>query len=1036
MPGHTEHDFETAIEARLLAAGGYRKRMPSDFDEARALFPADVIGFLRDSQPARWQALEALLGARTEATVLEALTKELALKGTLHVSRHGFKCYGKTLRMAYFRPNSGMNPEAQAKYARNRLTLTRQVAFASVLKKADGTPRRCILDVTLAVNGLPVATIELKNPQTGQRATEATRQYREDRDERDLLFAFKQRALVHFAVDPDEIWMTTRLKGRDTIFLPFNRGDRHGAGNPPVEGDWKTHYLWDEVLAADSLLDILQRFMHLEVKERQVKTDKCLRTIRKETMIFPRYHQLDAVRRLVAHARAHGSGHNYLVQHSAGSGKSNTIAWLAHRLAGLHDANDEKVFHTVVVVTDRRVLDQQMQNTIYQFEHKTGVVEKIEEDTRQLARALSGGTPIVISTIQKFPFIARALSRLERDGESVKIDTEGKRYAVIVDEAHSSQSGETATALRGMLNRDGIEAAVAAQLSDEEDDDLDTEARAAILRAAQQRARQPNLSFFAFTATPKFKTKALFDEPGPSGASPFHEYSMRQAIEEDFIVDVLAHYTTHQRFYGLIKQVENDPEVPRKQAVKALTRYMELHPVNIEQVVGTIVEHFRLHVLHELGGRAKAMVVTGSRLSAVKYKIAFDAYIKQNRYEGIRSLVAFSGAVTDPELPDSSYTEVAMNDGLAESELPEAFDGDEYRVLLVAEKYQTGFDQPLLQTMYVVKKLAGVQAVQTLSRLNRTAPGKKRTFVLDFVNTEEDIFKAFKPYYETTPVGDDVDPHRLSELQHKLLAPAVFTRADIDAFAAIWYRPTRESSTQDHQRMSAVLDAVVDRFDRLDEKPQDEFRGLLTAYRNLYAFLSQIVPYQDSDLEKLYTFVRNLIAKLPMQGGGEFSLEDEVGLRYYRLRQMTDGSIDLGKGESYPLKGPTDVGTSRVADAPVPLSTLVDKLNERFGTNFTEADQLFFDQIRVSAEHHEGIREAARANNLSDFASYLERVLDELFIERMDGNEDIFARVMSDRQFRSTASEHLAFELFERIRSGQARPGPESSASPVMGSDP
>lgn len=1023
MPAHSEHAFETAIEARLLAAGGYAKRAPSDFDETSALFPADVIGFVQDSQPVRWQALQALLGVRTEATVLEALTKELAIKGTLHVLRHGFKCYGKTLRMAYFQPNSGMNPEAQAKYAHNRLTLTRQVAFASVLKKPDGSPRRCILDVTLAVNGLPVATIELKNPLTGQRAADAIHQYRHDRDARDLLFAFKQRALVHFAVDPDEAWMTTRLQGRETVFLPFNRGHAHGAGNPPVEGDWKTHYLWDEVLVADSLLDILQRFMHLEVKERQIKTDKGPRTVRRETMIFPRYHQLDAVRRLVTHARAHGSGRNYLVQHSAGSGKSNTIAWLAHRLASLHDANDDKVFHTVVVVTDRRVLDQQMQNTIYQFEHKTGVVEKIEEDTRQLARALSGGTPIVISTIQKFPFIARALSRLERDGEDVKIDTEGKRYAVIVDEAHSSQSGETATALRGMLNRDGIEAAVAAQLSDEEDDDLDLETRAAILRAAQQRARQPNLSFFAFTATPKFKTKALFDEPGPSGTSPFHEYSMRQAIEEDFIVDVLAHYTTYQRFYGLIKQVESDPEVPRKQAVKVLTRYMELHTVNIEQVVGTIIEHFRLHVMHELGGRAKAMVVTASRLSAVKYKLAFDHYIKQNGYEGIRSLVAFSGAVEDPKLPGSSYTEVAMNDGLAESELPEAFDGDEYRVLLVAEKYQTGFDQPMLQTMYVVKKLAGVQAVQTLSRLNRTAPGKNRTFVLDFVNKEEDIFKAFKPYYETTPVGENADPHRLSELQHTLLTPAVFTRADIDAFASIWYRPTRESSAQDHQRMNAVLDAVVQRFELLDEKPQDAFRGVLTAYRNLYAFLSQIVPYQDSDLEKLYTFVRNLIAKLPAQGGdSEFSLEDEVGLRFYRLRQMTDGSIDLGKGEAYPLKGPTDVGTSRVADAPVPLSTLVEKLNERFGTQFTEADQLFFDQIRVSAERNETIRDAAHANNLSDFTAYLERVLDELFIERMDGNEDIFARVMSDRQFRSTASQHLAFELFERIRAGKTMP--------------
>ncbi|MDO0855232.1 type I restriction endonuclease subunit R [Xanthomonas campestris] len=901
------------------------------------------------------------------------------------------------------------------------------MSFTSVLKRPDGKPKRCIIDVTLAVNGLPVVTVELKNPLTGQPASEAIHQYQHDRDERDRLFAFKQRALVHFAIDPDEAWMTTRLKGRETVFLPFNRGDQHGAGNPPVPGNWKTHYLWDEVLNADSLLDILQRFMHLEIKERQIITDKGVRTVRKETMIFPRYHQLDAVRRLVGHARAHGSGHNYLVQHSAGSGKSNSIAWLAHRLASLHDAHEEKVFHSVVVVTDRRVLDQQLQNTIYQFEHKTGVVEKIDEDTRQLARALSGGTPIIISTIQKFPFIARALARLEADGEDVKLDTAGKRFAVIVDEAHSSQSGETAMTLRGMLNRDGIEAAVAAQLSDEEDDELDEATRAAILREAQKRARQPNLSFFAFTATPKFKTKVLFDTPGPSGESPFHEYSMRQAIEEGFIMDVLANYTTYKRFFGLIKQVENDPEVSRKQAAKALTRYMELHPVNIEQVVSVIVEHFRLHVMHELGGRAKAMVVTGSRLAAVKYKLAFDRYIKDNRYDGIRSLVAFSGTVEDPEDPGASYTEVAMNDGLAESELPEAFERDDYRVLLVAEKYQTGFDQPLLQTMYVVKKLAGVQAVQTLSRLNRMAPGKKRTLVLDFVNKEEDIHKAFKPYYESTPIGENAGPEKLSELQHKLLTPAILTPADVDAFAQAWYRPKREHSGSDHKQMNAVLDAVVQRFKAQEEEKQDEFRGLLTAYRNLYAFLSQIVPYQDSDLEKLYTFVRNFMTKLPPADDGKaFVLDDEVSLRYYRMQQLTDGSIDLTQGELYSLKGPTDVGTSRVADEAVSLSSLVEKLNVRFGTDFNEADQLFFDQIKISAEASEQIKEAAKANNLRDFTAYLGRVLDELFIERMEGNEEIFSRIMTDREFRSAASEHLAFEIFEKSRRSLPGDGPTS----------
>ena len=595
-----------------------------------------------------------LLGKKAASTVLDSLSKELDLKGTLHVLRHGFKCYGKTFRLAYFRPNTRMNPEAAEHYAENRLTITRQVAFTSVMKKADGNNRRCIIDVTLAVNGIPVVTAELKNPLTGQRAADAMRQYENERDERDLLFAFKKRALVHFAVDPDEVWMTTRLMGKETDFLPFNRGNSHGAGNRPVKGNWKTHYLWDEVLQADSLLEILQRFMHLEVKEKQLRTDKGVRTVRKETMIFPRYHQLDAVRKLVAHARANGVGRNYLIQHSAGSGKSNSIAWLAHRLSSLHDARDEKVFHSVVVVTDRRVLDQQLQATIYQFEHKTGVVEKIDEDTQKLARALSQGTPIVITTIQKFPFISQALSTLEKRGSGVKIDTAGKRFAVIVDEAHSSQSGETATVLRGMLNKAGIEAAIAAQLSDEEDDDLSDDAKAAVLRDALQRSRQPNLSFFAFTATPKFKTKALFDEPGSSGASPFHEYTMRQAIEEGFVMDVLQNYTTYKRFFGLIKQIEDDPDVPRRKAAKVLTRYLELHPVNIEQVVSVIIEHFRLYVMHELGGRAKAMVVTGSRLAAVKYKLAFDRYIKETGYTGIRSLVAFSGTVEDPDVPGSS----------------------------------------------------------------------------------------------------------------------------------------------------------------------------------------------------------------------------------------------------------------------------------------------------------------------------------------------------------------------------------------------
>ena len=1021
MSGHTEPDFEKAIQSGLTGSGGYEARKPNKFNEGLALFPDDVSGFLRDSQPTKWRVLESLLGAKVESTVLEALSKELALKGTLHVLRHGFNCYGKTLRMAYFRPNTTMNPESSASYVCNRLTISRQINFVSVLKKPNGKNRRCIIDVTLAVNGIPVVTAELKNPLTGQRAVDAIHQYRIDRDERDLLFTFKQRALVHFAVDPDEVWMTTRLQGRDTTFLPFNRGNGYGAGNPPVEGNWKTHYLWDEVLQADSLLEILQRFIHIE--EQRFKTGKGMRTIKQETIIFPRYHQLDVVRKLVAHARTNGSGRNYLIQHSAGSGKSNSIAWLAHRLASLHNERDEKVFHSVIVVTDRRVLDQQLQSTIYQFEHKGGVVEKIDEDTQQLAAALSQGTPIVITTIQKFPFISQALSTLEKKGSGVKIDTADKRFAVIVDEAHSSQSGETAATLRGLLNKEGIEAAIAAQISDEEEDDnFSDEVKAEILRQAMQRTRQPNLCFFAFTATPKFKTMALFDEPSPSGKPPFHEYSMRQAIEEGFIMDVLQNYTTYTRFFGLIKQIENDPTVPKREAAKTLTRYLELHPVNIDQVISVIIEHFRLNVMHEIGGRARAMVVTDSRLAAVKYKIAFDNYIKEHSYTGIRSLVAFSGSVQDPDHPGSSYTEASMNEGLSESELPKAFEHGDYRVLLVAEKYQTGFDQPLLQTMYVVKKLAGVHAVQTLSRLNRIALGKSRTFILDFVNKEEEIYRAFKPYYETTRVGENADPHRLSELQHNLLQKAIFTTQDVDAFSEVWYRTKRDHSTTDHRKMNAILDAVIQVFIGCAEEEQEQFYELLSAYRNLYAFLSQIIPYQDSQLERLYTFVRNLLAKLPPPGGRQrFVLDNEVALQFFRLQQMAEGSIDLTDGDVDPLKGPTDVGTAGTKSHEEALSSIVDHLNERFGTEFTEADQLFFDQIRATAESNESIAEVALANNLENFSAYLNNILDELFVERMDGNEEIFDRVITDAHFRSVAHEYLAREIFDRVREDQNR---------------
>lgn len=1004
---HTERDFENDIEEALLKNGGYNQGDPAGYDADRALFPADMLSFVQATQPKILDYLQSLHKDKTPAVLIDSLAKELDSKGMLDVLREGFKCSGKTVKAAFFAPNTGMDPQALERYQANSLSVIRQV------KTKSGV----IPDIVLAVNGLPVATLELKNVMSATRWTveHAKNQYKYERDPREKLFAFKQRCLVHFAVDTEQVFMTTKLEGKDTFFLPFNRGFEHGAGNPPMAGDVRTGYLWQEVLVKDSLLDILARFMHLVVEEKTVATEKGLKRHVKETMIFPRYHQLDAVRKLVAHTAVNGSGHNYLVQHSAGSGKSNSIAWLAHRLSSLHDANDEKIFHSVVVITDRRVLDKQLQDTIFQFEHKLGVVQKIDENTQQLAKALADGVPIIISTIQKFPFITRAIQTLEKKGETVNIATAGKRFAVIVDEAHSSQSGETAMELKSILNKEGIESTIAAQLLDDEDDSLSTEAQKAMLRAQLKRTRQPNLSFFAFTATPKYKTLAVFDEPGESGEAPFHHYSMRQAIEEGFILDVLQGYTCYKRYYKLIQDIEDDPSVPRKKAARALARFVDLHDYNIGQKVEIIVEHFITHTRHKIGGRAKAMVVTGSREHAVRYKLAFDQYIKDNKITGVRSLVAFSGEIALKDQAGKTFTEVGMNNGIKESELPDKFNTEEYQVLLVAEKYQTGFDQPLLHTMYVDKRLSGIQAVQTLSRLNRTTRGKENTFVLDFVNEPEDIYTAFKPYYEVTPMGDEVDPQHLNELAHTLASWQVYTQNEVNGWCEIWFRNRMQPTGGEHKQLNAMIDMAVERFKALTEEQQDEFKSQVVSFRSLYMFLSQIIPYQDSDLEKLYTYSRFLLNKLPRTSSEKkVTVDDDVELKYYRLEKISEGSINLREGEVEYLKGPTDVGTGQT-DEEVQLSTLVAALNERFGTEFTPADQLFFEQVRETAVANEQLRQAASVNSMENFAPIFNKQLETLLIERMEGNEDIFSRMMNDDAFRNVAAGYLMKAVYRHI---------------------
>ena len=996
-----EIHFEAVIETHLLE-NGYVTVGRDGYDRERAIFPSVVLDFIRETQPKEWGKLEALHGEKTGEQVLGDLCKWMDANGALATLRHGFKCYGKTLRVAFFKAAHDLNPELEARYAANRVGITRQLHFSPHSEQS--------LDVTISLNGIPIATAELKNPLTGQTVDDARKQYRHDRDPREPIFEFKRRALVHFAVDTETVSMTTRLAGQATHFLPFNKGCDGGAGNPPDPAGrtYRTAYLWEEVLQRDSLLDLLSRFLHLQIEERR---DDQGRKFKKETMIFPRYHQLQAVRLLVDTVRREGVGQNYLVEHSAGSGKSNTIGWLAHRLASLHDQANERVFDSVIVVTDRVVLDQQLQDTIYQFEHKRGVVQRIEENSRQLAEALENAVPVIITTLQKFPFVSRQLLKMaEARGTSGTGSLPTRHCAVIIDEAHSSQGGETATDLKEVLGGDELRQAAKRQAEEEGAADIE-----ALFRSMAKRGQQANLSFFAFTATPKHKTLAVFGR----GGEPIHRYTMRQAIEEEFILDVLKHYTSYGTYYKLLKACEDDPNVERKKAAKALARFMKLHPHNIAQKTQVMVEHFNAVTRHKIGGRAKAMVVTGSRLEAVRFKQGFDKYIQAKGYP-IKTLVAFSGTVVDKKVPSLTYTEEEMNGGIREREVPEKFASQEYQVLLVAEKYQTGFDQPLLHTMYVDKRLAGIQAVQTLSRLNRIHPLKEDTFVLDFVNDREEIREAFKKYYEGAQMGEAVDPARMYQIKGELDAAGVYLAEEVARFTAIYFKPKSKQSAADHQAMNAALDPAVSRFSALMKEKEDDaelWRGKMQAFRNLYGFLSQIIPYQDSDLERLYVFLRHLAAKLPRRVTGKtYDFDDEVRLEYYRLQKISEGSIDLKQGYAKPLDGPSEVGSGQVHEQPVALSRLIDIVNVRFGTDFNQSDQLFFDQIVEAAMSDEGLRQAASVNPGDKFELVFKALLETLFVERIDQNEEIFVRFMNDAAFQKVVTTWMASQAYQRLR--------------------
>lgn len=987
---YTEKGFEINIEDSLIESG-YIKRKLEDKDlESFRKYAIDVeilFKFLEDSQPKELERLKKVYKENYKPKILERLTKELSTRGMIDCIRHGIKDYGVTLHLAYNKPVSSMNQKLINSYEKNIFTESRQVYYSSQNTNS--------IDMMVSLNGLPIAVLELKNPLTCQTVDNAKKQYMEDRDPRELLFQFKKRGIVYFAVDPDEVYMTTRLNKEKTFFLPFNKGCNGGKGNPVEYDDYKTSYLWKEILQKDSLIDILFRFVF--VKQEDIKDSTGEIIDKKETVIFPRYHQLDVVRKIEEDVKLNGVGKNYLVQHSAGSGKTNSISWLSHRLAKLHNEEDKAVFDTVIVITDRRVLDKQLQDAVYQLEHKTGMVEKIDKDSTQLANAITKGTRIVITTLQKFPFIMEKVGEFERG-----------KYAVIIDEAHSSQGGKAATAMTNILSDKTLEEALEAdRIYEENMEDIEEKIVETIIKSG----KQDNISFFAFTATPKAKTLEKFGNIGnDEKPHAFHTYTMRQAIEEGFILDVLKSYTTYKTFFKIAKKIEEDPEVASKKAYKEMAKYVSLHPHNIAQKTEIMIEHYRQVARHKIGGRSKAMVVTGSRLHAVKYKQAFDRYIKEKGYEDLKALVAFSGTVQDKD--GSSFTEPEMN-GFSEKELPEKFHSDEYKVLLVAEKYQTGFDEPLLHTMYVDKPLDGIKAVQTLSRLNRTCKGKNDTFVLDFVNEAEDIRNAFQPYYEVTGLEDTTDPNILYDLQRELDACMVYTEEEINEVCKLEFR-TKKKTVKTQEKLNAILDKAVQRYNKeLNKERQEEFKGASSKFIRTYSFILQIGPFADVSLHKLYVYLNYLLKKLPKNVSEEVYLADDVALEYYRNDKVFEGSISLNIGEGEELK-PTSFGKGAgEEEEKKKLSEIIEKLNDKFATEFTDTDRLSYEQIKEDIINNDDLAQKAQNNTKDNFKFSYEKAFLDIVIGRMSQNKKFFMKILEDSDFKDTVMEFMFNEVYE-----------------------
>lgn len=1009
---YKEKRFEDDIEDSLLNFGGYNRGNLVNYESDKAIDLVALIDFIKKTQPKEWQRYQVIYTSDVEKKFYKRFNDEVDNRGLLDVLRNGFSDRGVKFKVAYFKPESTMNQQLVENYKNNNLSVTRQFAYS--------TENKNTIDMVLSLNGIPFVALELKNQITGQSVDNAKAQFMYNRNPKEACFHFNKRFLVYFAVDLFEVAMTTHLNSKDTYFLPFNQGTNGagnvgGAGNPQNPEGYSTSYLWEEVLQKDSLMNILQRFLCVRIEKRkEIKDEKEIIKISKK-LIFPRYHQLDVVSKIVDDVKTNGSGKNYLIQHSAGSGKSNSIAWACYRLASLHDRDNNNIFTSVIVVTDRKVLDNQLQDTISGFDHSFGLVETIGDGktSKDLRDAINDGKKIIVTTLQKFPVIYEEID-----------ENKGKRFAIIVDEAHSSQTGSSAQKLKTAL-ADNEEALKEYAMIEGEEEAKIEDFEDKMVRELLAHGRHKNLSFFAFTATPKEKTLEMFGMLRPDGKfQPFHIYSMRQAIEEGFIHDVLANYMTYKTCFRIAKNIPDNPELEESEAKKAIKRYESLHPYNLQQKTAIMVETFRESTMHKIGGQAKAMVVTASRLHAVRYFLEFKRYIKTKGYSDLDVLVAFSGSVknngddwTEPELNKTKSGErVSVN------QLPEVFRGDGFNMLIVAEKYQTGFDEPLLHTMFVDKQLSGVKAVQTLSRVNRTTKGKADTFILDFVNDAEEIKEAFSRYYEETVLDQEIDVNLIYTTKKLIRDARLYSDEDVEKFGKIYFNNKKQSPT-DLGKITSLFKPILEEYKKLKDDKTFEFKKSVRNFVKWYSYISQITRMFDKELHSEYVFLAYLAKVLPEKAIDKIELDDKIKLEYYRLDKTFAGQIILEPKGEYELINIKTVALGTKKDPKTEmLEIIIDHINQRFNGIFSEGDKvivetMFSKVINGDKKFRDKIKRQAKNNNSEIFQDTIfPKIFKELANECYTEQMDAFTKLFQNQEFYNTIMTEIGREAYREFR--------------------